>query len=168
PSFHRAPAARGVRLRGHPDRGLGSGSRETTQEVAHLLAKVHSSTGPNTAAGMAILRRGCSCAKVSFASPEHCLAALPSERSGMWRSLVAHLTGGQGVAGSNPVIPTGTSRSRAVSEKSGAALISVAVPRRSCPKVIAVAHEGSRAGAHAEHRSGSAPPQGFHHLGCQT
>ncbi len=27
-------------------------------------------------------------------------------RSGMWRSLVAHLTGGQGVAGSNPVIPT--------------------------------------------------------------
>ena len=27
-------------------------------------------------------------------------------RDGMWRSLVAHLTGGQGVAGSNPVIPT--------------------------------------------------------------
>ena len=27
-------------------------------------------------------------------------------RFGMWRSLVAHLTGGQGVAGSNPVIPT--------------------------------------------------------------
>ena len=27
-------------------------------------------------------------------------------RTGMWRSLVAHLTGGQGVAGSNPVIPT--------------------------------------------------------------
>ena len=25
---------------------------------------------------------------------------------GMWRSLVAHLTGGQGVAGSNPVVPT--------------------------------------------------------------
>ncbi len=25
---------------------------------------------------------------------------------GMWRSLVAHLTGGQVVAGSNPVIPT--------------------------------------------------------------
>ena len=25
---------------------------------------------------------------------------------GMWRSLVAHLTGGQGVAGSNPVIST--------------------------------------------------------------
>jgi hypothetical protein len=24
----------------------------------------------------------------------------------MWRSLVAHLTGGQGAAGSNPVIPT--------------------------------------------------------------
>ena len=28
----------------------------------------------------------------------------------MWRSLVAHLTGGQGVAGSNPVIPTNFSR----------------------------------------------------------
>jgi hypothetical protein len=28
----------------------------------------------------------------------------------MWRSLVAHLTGGQGVAGSNPVIPTNSSR----------------------------------------------------------
>ena len=26
--------------------------------------------------------------------------------SGLWRSLVAHLTGGQGVAGSNPVSPT--------------------------------------------------------------
>lgn len=25
---------------------------------------------------------------------------------GMWRSLVAHLSGGQGVAGSSPVIPT--------------------------------------------------------------
>ena len=31
---------------------------------------------------------------------------LGSEDIGMWRSLVAHLTGGQGVAGSNPVIPT--------------------------------------------------------------
>ncbi len=28
----------------------------------------------------------------------------------MWRSLVAHLTGGQGVAGSNPVIPTNKHR----------------------------------------------------------
>src|SRR6478672_4880408 len=30
--------------------------------------------------------------------------------AGMWRSLVAHLTGGQGVAGSNPVIPTNSQR----------------------------------------------------------
>ncbi len=29
-----------------------------------------------------------------------------TERTGTWRSLVAHLTGGQGVAGSNPVVPT--------------------------------------------------------------
>src|SRR5438876_3618215 len=28
---------------------------------------------------------------------------------GTWRSLVAHLTGGQGVAGSNPAVPTGFS-----------------------------------------------------------
>jgi hypothetical protein len=32
----------------------------------------------------------------------------------MWRSLVAHLTGGQGVAGSNPVIPTTSSFSQPV------------------------------------------------------
>jgi hypothetical protein len=32
---------------------------------------------------------------------------------GLWRSLVAHLTGGQGVAGSNPVSPTeGQTRDR--------------------------------------------------------
>src|SRR3954451_10603971 len=31
--------------------------------------------------------------------------------AGTWRSLVAHLTGGQGVAGSNPVVPTVASRS---------------------------------------------------------
>ena len=32
----------------------------------------------------------------------------------MWRSLVAHLTGGQGVAGSNPVIPTNKQRANRV------------------------------------------------------
>ncbi len=34
-------------------------------------------------------------------------ASLPEGgTNGLWRSLVAHLTGGQGVAGSNPVSPT--------------------------------------------------------------
>src|SRR6185503_11544071 len=33
-------------------------------------------------------------------------AASPLGPNGAWRSLVAHLTGGQGVAGSNPVAPT--------------------------------------------------------------
>ena len=34
-------------------------------------------------------------------------ATIPKAGSfGTWRSLVAHLTGGQGVAGSNPVVPT--------------------------------------------------------------
>ena len=40
-----------------------------------------------------------------------CGSVLPAPRPvaagiGLWRSLVAHLTGGQGVAGSNPVSPT--------------------------------------------------------------
>lgn len=30
----------------------------------------------------------------------------PSDPNGLWRSLVAHYTGGVGVAGSNPVSPT--------------------------------------------------------------
>ena len=40
------------------------------------------------------------------------LAAVAGQKmnNGMWRSLVAHLTGGQGVAGSNPVSPTNWSR----------------------------------------------------------
>ena len=38
------------------------------------------------------------------------LGSCPLAGIGMWRSLVAHLTGGQGVAGSNPVIPTEKSR----------------------------------------------------------
>src|SRR5690606_3963281 len=42
----------------------------------------------------------------------YCFRARPAGGSpgqtgnGTWRSLVAHLTGGQGVAGSNPVVPT--------------------------------------------------------------
>ena len=34
------------------------------------------------------------------------LGLAPLERHGTWRSLVAHLTGGQGVVGSNPAVPT--------------------------------------------------------------
>ena len=37
----------------------------------------------------------------------------------MWRSLVAHLTGGQGAAGSNPVIPTYNRRSGPVRRFAG-------------------------------------------------
>src|SRR5689334_14778789 len=41
---------------------------------------------------------------------------------GLWRSLVAHLTGGQGVAGSNPVSPTdGTAGQRPFPSLAGAA-----------------------------------------------
>jgi hypothetical protein len=36
---------------------------------------------------------------------------------GTWRSLVAHLTGGQGVAGSNPAVPTRRSRSEGVPDR---------------------------------------------------
>ena len=35
-----------------------------------------------------------------------CFGQQQFEKFGLWRSLVAHLTGGQGVAGSNPVNPT--------------------------------------------------------------
>ena len=35
--------------------------------------------------------------------------------NGLWRSLVAHLTGGQGVAGSNPAGPTRKTRIRMIS-----------------------------------------------------
>lgn len=38
------------------------------------------------------------------------LSSEESDGIGLWRSLVAHLTGGQGVAGSNPVSPTKRSR----------------------------------------------------------
>ena len=42
-------------------------------------------------------------AAVRFSRP---LVATATAGIGLWRSLVAHLTGGQGVAGSNPVSPT--------------------------------------------------------------
>src|SRR5665647_383917 len=47
----------------------------------------------------------------------------------MWRSLVAHLTGGQGVAGSNPVIPTVFSQVRGPFRLGGAALELSRFPR---------------------------------------
>ena len=42
------------------------------------------------------------CGRVPFASKIVPIGGV----FGLWRSLVAHLTGGQGVAGSNPVSPT--------------------------------------------------------------
>src|SRR4029079_15716214 len=38
------------------------------------------------------------------------LTSTTGSHFGVWRSLVAHLTGGQGVAGSNPVSPTEENR----------------------------------------------------------
>jgi hypothetical protein len=46
------------------------------------------------------------CAKVSFAPAVLLRLDFAWASHGLWRSLVAHLTGGQGVAGSNPVSPT--------------------------------------------------------------
>ena len=43
---------------------------------------------------------------------EFLLARAMVRTNGWWRSLVAHLTGGQGVAGSNPVHPTSKSQVR--------------------------------------------------------
>src|SRR5665648_1300620 len=47
----------------------------------------------------------------------------------MWRSLVAHLTGGQGVAGSNPVIPTAFSQVRGSLRFGAAAFLVSWVPK---------------------------------------
>ncbi len=56
---------------------------------------------------------------------------------GTWRSLVAHLTGGQGVAGSNPVVPTGfhagRGRFRRCEKTAFSALRGVLVAARSPP-----------------------------------
>src|ERR1700749_3587409 len=43
---------------------------------------------------------------------------LPASHHGTWRSLVAHLTGGQGVAGSNPVVPTENWQVRGLTSRS--------------------------------------------------
>src|SRR6266496_531871 len=40
-----------------------------------------------------------------------CPVAVGAVQHGTWPSLVGHLTGGQGVAGSNPAVPTGFSNS---------------------------------------------------------
>ena len=49
---------------------------------------------------------GARLARVRGAGAREVAFERPMVGNGMWRSLVAHLTGGQGVAGSNPVIPT--------------------------------------------------------------
>ena len=44
------------------------------------------------------------CLNLLFFVP--CGSLVKSDTDGLWRSLVAHLTGGQGVVGSNPASPT--------------------------------------------------------------
>lgn len=46
----------------------------------------------------------------------------------MWRSLVAHLTGGQGVVGSNPAIPTEMSQVRGPHRFGGVGLLAPGRP----------------------------------------
>ena len=86
PAVHRAPAARGLRLRRHARSRSASGS---ARSAARATAEP---SWPR------------------FAGPRRwyfgAAAGSSDPVAGMWRSLVAHLTGGQGVAGSNPVIPT--------------------------------------------------------------
>src|SRR5674476_640322 len=57
----------------------------------------------------------------------------------MWRSLVAHLTGGQGVAGSNPVIPTVFSQ-----VSTGETSRSLAVAREDCGRLASRWGSGGR------------------------
>jgi hypothetical protein len=55
----------------------------------------------------------------------------------MWRSLVAHLTGGQGVAGSNPVIPTYRTAGQSGCRHSGGARSSVCDTNHDSKAVVA-------------------------------
>ena len=68
----------------------------------------------------------------------------------MWRSLVAHLTGGQGVAGSNPVIPTVKEQVRGPHRFGGAGLCATSawsdVRRRFCGQT-AIALDGGNLGS---------------------
>src|SRR5205085_1995231 len=71
---------------------------------------------------------------------------LPAGTStGTWRSLVAHLTGGQGVAGSNPVVPTVRQRPADTGEIPDRRAFSM--PRDVGPRRVTVPHPGLRQGA---------------------
>ena len=75
-ALHRASPARGVRLRRLPDPPHPAPPREAPPLTARPLR-----SGTRAAVGLPLV-------------------------NGLWRSLVAHVTGGHGVAGSNPVSPT--------------------------------------------------------------
>jgi hypothetical protein len=59
-----------------------------------------------------VARTSCRARRADSGAPGTCGSLHTAQRTpvrpgiGLWRSVVAHLTGGQGVAGSNPVSPT--------------------------------------------------------------
>jgi hypothetical protein len=74
---------------------------------------------------------------------------------GLWRSLVAHLTGGQGVAGSNPVSPT-----NAEEAAHWAASSAFRRPYSGVPAAPVPAHRGPRGSRLTEYRDVTAVPVG--------
>src|SRR5207253_650882 len=58
--------------------------------------------------------------------------------NGTWRSLAAHLTGGQGVAGSNPAVPTIGCRSEGVSDLDPGSLFDLREPDGEPPSLVLV------------------------------
>ncbi len=64
------------------------------------------------------------CGRVSFALAAP-FAGRWGSSHGLWRSLVAHLTGGQGAAGSNPVSPTEVSAGQKAVSASGRGRLSL-------------------------------------------
>ena len=67
------------------------------------VSSVYASRSLPHVSGVGVVRRGCALERPL----RWCiLYGSPCGDDGLWRSLVAHLTGGQGVVGSNPASPT--------------------------------------------------------------
>src|SRR5215475_12994189 len=87
------------RTAGHPANPVSSSNNERTV----------SRSAPGMADLAAGLVRGAAAGHEVHGEPPPCAMVVASAwADGTWRSLVAHLTGGQGVAGSNPAVPTGS------------------------------------------------------------
>src|SRR3954447_20861212 len=93
-SFRRGTSRRAPENRGNEGNGVNPACAAPCASEGLLSSRPARRCGPVRSEGTAAVR---------FSSP---LVVRDAAGFGLWRSLVAHLTGGQGVAGSNPVSPT--------------------------------------------------------------